>query len=111
MADRARRAGEQGTLPGPLATATYQGKLYAAPANSNTQLLWYRKDKVNKPADDVGRPDRAGDDSRRCIEIQGAQYEGVMVWFNSLVQSAGGTIVDGTTRSRSARRAGRGQRR
>src|SRR3954454_22948660 len=38
---------KQGTLPGPLTTATYQGKLYAAPANSNTQLLWYRKDKVN----------------------------------------------------------------
>jgi multiple sugar transport system substrate-binding protein len=30
------------------------------------------------------------------IEIQGAQYEGVVVWFNSLVQSAGGTIVKGT---------------
>ena len=41
----------QGTLPGPLATATYKGKLYAAPANSNTQLLWYRKDKVDKPAE------------------------------------------------------------
>ncbi|MEN3281295.1 MAG: trehalose/maltose transport system substrate-binding protein, partial [Solirubrobacteraceae bacterium] len=25
---------------------------------------------------------------------QGAQYEGVTVWFNSLVQSAGGTIVE-----------------
>src|ERR1700710_1118603 len=32
----------QGTLKGPLDTATYKGKLYGAPANSNTQLLWYR---------------------------------------------------------------------
>jgi multiple sugar transport system substrate-binding protein len=27
------------------------------------------------------------------IEIQGAQYEGYMVWFNSLVHSAGGSIL------------------
>ena len=27
------------------------------------------------------------------IEEQGAQYEGLVVWFNSLVDSAGGQIV------------------
>jgi multiple sugar transport system substrate-binding protein len=86
---------KQGTLPGPLTTATYNGKLYAAPANSNTQLLWYRKDKVDKPADTwSGLIDQAKQ-LKTHIEIQGAQYEGVVVWFNSLVQSAGGTIVKG----------------
>ena len=88
---------KQGTLPGPLATATYQGKLYAAPANSNTQLLWYRKDKVDKPADTWNGLIAQATNLKTHIEIQGAQYEGVMVWFNSLVQSAGGTIVNGTT--------------
>jgi multiple sugar transport system substrate-binding protein len=88
---------KQGTLPGPLATATYQGKLYAAPANSNTQLLWYRKDKVTKPADTWNGLIAQATQLKTLIEIQGAQYEGVMVWFNSLVQSAGGTIVKGTT--------------
>jgi multiple sugar transport system substrate-binding protein len=34
----------QGTLEGPLATSTYQGALWAAPLNTNTQVLWYRKD-------------------------------------------------------------------
>src|SRR3954453_9219601 len=34
----------QGTLPGPLKTASYKGRVWAAPANTNTQLLWYRKD-------------------------------------------------------------------
>jgi multiple sugar transport system substrate-binding protein len=87
----------QGTLPGPLATATYQGKLYAAPANSNTQLLWYRKDKVNRPAETWNGLIAQATQLKTHIEIQGAQYEGVMVWFNSLVQSAGGTIVRGTT--------------
>jgi multiple sugar transport system substrate-binding protein len=86
---------KQGTLPGPLATATYNGKLYAAPANSNTQLLWYRKDKVKQVpktwSDLIDEATRL----KTHIEIQGAQYEGVVVWFNSLVQSAGGTIVKG----------------
>src|ERR1019366_482432 len=39
----------QGVLPGPLQTATWDGKLYAAPINSNTELLWYRKDLVPNP--------------------------------------------------------------
>ena len=28
------------------------------------------------------------------IEIQGAQYEGVTVWFNTMVASAGGTVLN-----------------
>jgi multiple sugar transport system substrate-binding protein len=86
-----------GTLAGPLKTATYQGRLWAAPANTNTQLLWYRKDLASNPATtwdrliaQASRLPKAG-----RIEIQGAQYEGVVVWFNSLVQSAGGSIVQG----------------
>jgi len=85
----------KGTLPGPLATATYKGRLYGAPANSNTQLLWYRKDLVKHPAKtwsgliaQASRLKKAGK-----IEIQGAAYEGLVVWFNSLVQSAGGKIL------------------
>jgi multiple sugar transport system substrate-binding protein len=87
----------RGTLAGPLRTATYQGRLWAAPANTNTQLLWYRKDLVRDPArtwdgliSQASRLPKAG-----RIEIQGAQYEGVVVWFNALVQSAGGTIIQG----------------
>lgn len=94
-ADKATQV-RQGTLAGPLNTATYQGKLYAAPANTNTQLLWYRKDIVPNPASTWdGLIDQASKlPKARYIEIQGAQYEGVVVWFNSLVQSAGGTIVE-----------------
>jgi multiple sugar transport system substrate-binding protein len=88
---------KKGTLAGPLKTATYQGKIYAAPANSNTQLLWYRKDLVKDPAttwdgliEQASKLPKAG-----RIATMGAQYEGSTVWFNSLVQSAGGTIVSG----------------
>ena len=89
---------KQGTLAGPLETGTYQGKLYAAPANSNTQLLWYRKDLVK------GEPPQTWNDLIAAAEkmpkagkiaIQGAQYEGATVWFNSVLASAGGTILDG----------------
>src|SRR3954468_10769053 len=87
----------QGTLPGPLKTATYKGRVWAAPANTNTQLLWYRKDLVKNPAatwDGLIKQAESLPKAGR-IEIQGAQYEGTTVWFNSLVQSAGGTIVSG----------------
>jgi multiple sugar transport system substrate-binding protein len=87
----------RGTLAGPLKTATYDGRLWAAPANTNTQLLWYRKDLVRNPARTwdglIAQASKLPQAGR--IEIQGAQYEGVVVWFNSLVQSAGGTIVEG----------------
>ncbi len=39
-------------LPGPVRTATALGKIYAVPINSNTQLLWYRKDLLAK----IGKP-------------------------------------------------------
>ena len=32
-----------------IETASFESKLYAAPFNTNTQLLWYRKDLVKKP--------------------------------------------------------------
>src|SRR3954465_15154114 len=85
----------EGTLAGPLKTATYQGRIYAAPANTNTQLLWYRKDLVPHPAvtwDDLINQ-AIGLKQAGKIEEQGARYEGVTVWFNALVASAGGTIV------------------
>ena len=37
------------TLPGPLETAKWQDKLYAAPITTNTQLLWYRADLMEAP--------------------------------------------------------------
>lgn len=87
----------KGTLAAPLGTATYQGKLYAAPANSNTQLLWYRKDLVKTPPktwdeliDAALKMPKDG-----VIETPGAPYEGTTVWFNSLIQSAGGKILQG----------------
>jgi multiple sugar transport system substrate-binding protein len=85
----------QGTLKGPLDTGTYEGKLYGAPANSNTQLLWYRKDLVPNPpqtwSEMIDMAEQMSEAGR--IETMGDAYEGLVVWFNSLIQSAGGQIL------------------
>ncbi len=88
---------KQGTLSGPYRTATYQGRLWAAPANSNTQLLWYRKDLVKNPPKTWDALIEMASKMKKAgrIEIQGASYEGLTVWFNALVASAGGKILDG----------------
>jgi multiple sugar transport system substrate-binding protein len=91
-------------LAGPIKTATWQGALYGIPINSNTELLWYRKDllaAINQPVPTTW--DQMINDSIQLaklgkphyIEEQGAQYEGLTVWFNSLVDSAGGQIITG----------------
>jgi len=92
-------AATRGTLPAMLATATWHGRLYAVPYNTNTQLLWYRSDLVRTPPAtwgqliaDANRLAAAG--KPHYIEVQGAQYEGATVWFNSLVASAGGSILN-----------------
>jgi ABC-type glycerol-3-phosphate transport system substrate-binding protein len=93
-----------GTLAVPLETATWRGRLVAVPYNSNTQLLWYRSDLVPTPPrtwtemiDMAEALARQGKPHR--IEVQGAQYEGTVVWFNTMIASAGGQILDpGATR-------------
>jgi len=89
----------EGTLEGPLETATYQDALWAAPLNTNTQLLWYRKDLAPTPPatwDEMidASEALAEQDLPSYIEVQGAQYEGLTVWFNTLLTSAGGGILD-----------------
>ncbi|MCP9989020.1 ABC transporter substrate-binding protein [Streptomyces sudanensis] len=95
----ARRRAEQGTLEVPLQTGMWKDRLYAVPYNTNTQLLWYRADLVEKPprtwAEMLAAARRLAAEGRpHFIEIQGAQYEGLTVWFNTLVASAGGSILD-----------------
>jgi multiple sugar transport system substrate-binding protein len=95
---------ENGTLPGPLASGTYNNKLYAAPNNTNVQLLWYRKDLVPDPPttwDQMIQMSLQLKAQGKPYQIltMGAQYEGLVVLFNSLVASAGGHVVsdDGKT--------------
>ena len=88
-----------GTLRPALQTAMWKGQLVAAPANTNTQLLWYRSDLVKTPpktwAEMIADAQKLKQEGKpHYIEIQGAQYEGATVWFNTMVNSAGGTVLN-----------------
>jgi multiple sugar transport system substrate-binding protein len=90
---------EAGTLKAALQTATWKGQLVAVPDNTNTQLLWYRSDLVPKPpatwAEMIADAEQLAKEGKpHYIEIQGAQYEGATVWFNTMVASAGGSILN-----------------
>ena len=92
------------TLPGPLETAKWQGKLYAAPITTNTQLLWYRADLMEAPPTTwdgmLAEATRLHDEGKPSwIAVQAKQYEGLVVWFNTLLESAGGQVLsdDGKT--------------
>ena len=89
------KAATKGVFPSVAETARFEDKLWAAPIWSNTQLLWYRKDRVPKPpktweemlkqAADIG--------PNGTVQVQANRYEGLVVWFNSMVESAGTSIV------------------
>jgi len=90
---------EEGTLEGPLATARYEEKLYAAPKNTNVQLLWYRTDLVDTPPatwdEMIEQASRLKAEGKtHQVITMGAQYEGLVVLYNTLVASAGGRIID-----------------
>ncbi|PZF97832.1 ABC transporter substrate-binding protein [Micromonospora endophytica] len=98
-----RAEAEEGTLEGPLDTARYEDKLYAAPKHTNVQLLWYRKDLVPEPPaswdEMISTAQRLKEEGQPYqVLATGAQYEGLVVLYNSLVASAGGNILnaDGT---------------
>lgn len=94
-------AASEGVLEGPLASATYDDQLAAAPFTSNTQLLWYRTDRVSEDElpetwEDLIALAESLPEGERTIQVQGSRYEGYTVWFNSLVAGAGGEIITGS---------------
>ncbi|MFE9743380.1 ABC transporter substrate-binding protein [Saccharothrix saharensis] len=103
---RAKSEVEDGTLETPLETARYEGKLYGAPDNTNVQLLWYRADLLDglgvqppKTWDemiDIGSRLQAdgNDKTPGLVQATGKQYEGLVVLYNTLVNTAGGHILD-----------------
>src|SRR3954451_13344935 len=84
-------------LAGPAQSVEWKNKIYGIPLNTNAQLLWYRKDLVPNPPktwDEMVAMAKKLPAKEGLIEEQGNHYEGYVVWFNNLVNSAGGTIVN-----------------
>jgi multiple sugar transport system substrate-binding protein len=95
---RAEADATSNTLPGPLETSRWQDKLYAAPITTNTQLLWYRADLIDQPPTTwdgmVAEATRLHNEGKPSwIALQAKQYEGLVVWFNTLLESAGGQVL------------------
>lgn len=96
-------AAVEDVLPGPLATMTWQDTVFAVAANTNVQLLWYRSDLVPEPPETWDRMLELADSlaaagKPHVIAFTGAQYEGLVVGFNTLLASYGGSLLseDGT---------------
>jgi multiple sugar transport system substrate-binding protein len=84
-------------FPSVLETATYEKELYASPFNTNTQVLWYRKDLVKKPPETWEEMIKVAEELPEAgqIQVQAERYEGYMVWINSLIESAGTEMLSG----------------
>ncbi|CRK53748.1 ABC transporter substrate-binding protein [Rhodococcus sp. RD6.2] len=90
-------------LPATVDSATYRGTLFAAPQNTNAQLLYYRTDLVPAaPADWKALTDScaaAVTKTTDCLITQLKQYEGLTVNTTQFINSWGGAVVaeDGKT--------------
>ncbi|MFT4086627.1 MAG: extracellular solute-binding protein [Gordonia sp. (in: high G+C Gram-positive bacteria)] len=101
-----------GMLPAPIKTGMWDGKLYAVPMKSNTQLLFYRKAAAKAAGVDPTAADftwdkmlKAAESQGKKISEQGARYEGYAVWVNALVLSAGGQVLADADQGRDAKPA------
>ena len=81
-----------------LDTATFEDRLYGIPIWSNTQLLWYRKDRVDSPPETwdemLDRAEELGPSEGR-VQVQANRYEGLVVWASMMIESAGTDILAG----------------
>jgi multiple sugar transport system substrate-binding protein len=84
-------------FPSVIETASFEGKLYGAPFTSNTQLLWYRKDRVKNPPKTWDEMIRMAEEigAEGKIQVQAARYEGFTVWANQMIESAGTRVLKG----------------
>jgi multiple sugar transport system substrate-binding protein len=88
-----------GVVPGALKSATWNGKLVAVPFWANTQLLWYRKSVAQAAGLDMTKPVtwdqlvKAAQGQHKILSAQGRRAESLTVWFNALIESAGGHVI------------------
>jgi len=81
-----------------LQTASFEDQLYTVPIWSNTQLLWYRKDRVPRAPRTWDEMIDMGEKIGRAkgrIQVQANRYEGLVVLVNQLIESAGTSILAG----------------
>ncbi|MEN8166379.1 MAG: ABC transporter substrate-binding protein [Pseudomonadota bacterium] len=86
----------EGRLASAIDSASYHQRLWAVPFTTNTQLLWYRTDRVDSPPKTwdelIGLAEQLGE--LGTIQAQGERYEGLTVFFVSLLASVGGSVLE-----------------
>lgn len=94
--EAAAQGASAGRLQSAIQSATWEQRLWAVPFTTNTQLLWYRTDRVGTPPATwdamIDLAERLGESG--TIEAQGERYEGLTVFFVSLLASAGGAVLE-----------------
>ena len=78
-----------------IETASFEGKVYGAPFNSNTQVLWYRTDEARQAPATWDEMISEAERLDSTIQVQANRYEGFTVWVNYMIESAGGQILSG----------------
>jgi multiple sugar transport system substrate-binding protein len=93
--EEAARQVKVGRLGSAIESASYQQQLWAAPFTTNTQLLWYRTDRMDTPPQTWDAMIRMAEGlgETGTIQAQGERYEGLTVFFVSLLASAGGSVL------------------
>ncbi|MGZ8196076.1 MAG: ABC transporter substrate-binding protein [Methylosarcina sp.] len=85
-----------GRLPASVESARYQNRLWAAPFTSNAQLLWYRSDRVIAPPatwdELIEQAEALG--QAGAFQVQGQRYEGLTVFFITLLATTGGQVLN-----------------
>ena len=90
-----------GILDAPIEGAMWKGKLYGAPWEANTQLLWYKKSVAEEAGVDPTAATFTWDEmltaallTSTTIAAQGDMNESLTVWVNAMVLGAGGNILE-----------------
>ena len=85
----------KGVFDSVIDTASFEGKLYGAPFNSNTELLWYRTDLVKQAPTTWDEMISEAERVHKFIQVQADRYEGFTVWVNAMIESAGTQMLSG----------------
>ena len=101
--DLAGQVLDDDVLKGIAETVQWDDQVVAAPQWANTQVLWYRKSLAKAAGLDMTKPvtwDQvidAASENDGTVGVQANKYEAYVVWINSLIQGAGGNILDPST--------------
>ncbi|SOC50683.1 carbohydrate ABC transporter substrate-binding protein, CUT1 family [Blastococcus aggregatus] len=89
----------EGVVQSAVEGSTWDDELVAVPFWANTQLLWYRKSVAEAAGLDMTQPVtwdqivEAAEGQGKLVGAQGTRAESLTVWFNALIESAGGEII------------------